>query len=469
MLLILNSTLPQLSSQNPLTGNSRPTRKRRWLFFIALAIIIPLVAIALLAGLALEKEPLVVRTSVPTVESAQQVKFLAKTILTALEDQREVTVIAASESDLNAVMLLGGRGIRRFSGQAFVTAGILRLNISVRIPQNPLGHYLNLRGEILADERGLNIHAVKIGKLPLPGWLVRSVSKNLLNVTMGNNDGSVLLESISSLDITRDTVIVKIASLAKNKERLKRLQQLMTKLAQIGQSGNKQWDTAVITQYYTRLLETERRFQPPAVPSLADYLGPLFQLARERSAAGEAVSENSAALMALSIYAGNPLFDKLARINLSKELLSRSAYLQKVPLGGRQDLRLHFIVSAGLKLLSDHSISSAIGELKELLDAHRGGSGFSFADLAADRAGIRFVEVATDSSGGARRLQELLAGRSGEALFFPKVADLPEDMPKAEFEQRYSGLDSAAYQGLVHEIDRRIDQCPVYLGRQTSR
>ncbi len=442
-----------------------PVVFRRWLFIIALSLIIPLVSIVLLAGLALEKDPLVVRTSVPTVDSAQQVKFLAKTILSALEDQREITVIAASESDLNAVMLLGGRGVRRFSGQAFVEPGVLKVNISVLMPRNPLGKYLNLRGEILPDERGLNLHGVTIGKLPLPGWLVWSVSKNLLNVTMGNNDGSVLLESISSLDITRDAVVVKIGSLSKNKERLKRLQQLMTKLAQIGQNGRKQWDTAVITQYYTRLLETERRFQPPAKPSLAEFLGPLFQLARERSAAGEPVTENSSALMALSIYLGNPLFDKLANIKLPKELLSRSAHLQKVPVGGRQDLRLHFIVSAGLKLLSDHSISSAIGEFKELLDAHSGGSGFSFVDLAADRAGIRFVEVATDSSGGARRLQELLAGHSKEALFFPIVADLPENMPKAEFEQRYKGLDSAAYQSLVHEIDRRIDQCPVYQGR----
>jgi len=465
MSLLHNSRQPRSTSRNTRTGNSGPARKRRWLFIIALTLIIPLVTIALLAGLALENDPLVVRTSVPTVESAQQVKFLAKTILGALEDQRENTVIVASESDLNAVMLLGGRGVRRFSGQVFVTPGVLRVNISVRMPRNPLGQYLNLHGEILPDERGLNIDRVRIGKLPLPGWLVWSVSKNLLNVAMGNHDGSVLLESIKSLDITRGTVVVKITSLAKNKERLKRLQQLMTKLAHIGQSGKKQWDTASITQYYTRLLETERRFQPPADPSLADYLGPLFQLARERSAAGDPVTENSSALMALSIYLGNPQFDKLAHINLPEVLLSRSAHLQKVPLGGRQDLRLHFIVSAGLKLLSDYSISSAIGEFKELLDANRGGSGFSFVDLAADRAGIRFVEVATDPSGGARRLQELLAVRSGEALFFPIVADLPEDMPQAVFEQRYKGLDSSAYQSLVHEIDRRIDQCPVYLGR----
>jgi hypothetical protein len=464
MSLIHNSTQLRLSPQETQTSNSGPPRKKRWPFIIALTIIIPLLLMLLLAGLALEKDPLVVTTSVPTVESAQQVKFLAKTILGALGDQREISVIAASERDLNAVMLLAGRGVRRFSGQAFVTPSTLRVNISVRMPRNPFGHYLNLRGEILPDNRGLNVHGVTIGKLPLPGWLVWSLSKSILNLAMGNNDGSVLLESIRSLDLTREAVVVKIASLSRNKERLKRLQQVLSKLAHLGQSEKKLWDAEVIPQYYTRLLETERLFQPPANPSLADFLRPLFHLARERSAAGDPVTENSSALMALSIYLGNPLFDKLANVSLPKELLGRSAYFQKVPLGGRQDLRLHFIVSAGLKLLSDQSISSAIGEFKELLDANRGGSGFSFVDLAADRAGIRFVEVATDPAGGARRLQELLADRSGEALFFPIVADLPEDLPQAEFEQRYKGLDSAEYQSLVREIDRRINHCPVYQG-----
>jgi hypothetical protein len=346
----------------------------------------------------------------------------------------------------------------------FVTPGVLLVNINVLMPRNPFGQYLNLRGEILPDERGVNLHGVKVGKLPLPGWLVWTVSKNLLNMAMGNKDGSVLLESISYLDISRDTVVVKITSLAKNKERLKRLQQLITNLAQIGQSGKKQWDRNAVLLYYTRLLEIEQSLEPPAIPSLAAFLGPLFQMARERSVSGEPATENSSALMALSIYLGNPMFDKIANVKLPKELLNRSGHLQKVTLRGRQDLRLHFVVSAGLKLLSDHSISSAIGEFKELLDAHMGGSGFSFVDLAADRAGVRFVEIATDSSAGARHIQEILAGHSEEGRFFPVVEDLAENMPKTEFDLRYKGLDSTAFRSVLLEIDRRTDRCLLYKG-----
>jgi hypothetical protein len=137
-------------------------------------------------------------------------------------------------------------------------------------------------------------------------------------------------------------------------------------------------------------------------------------------------------------------------------------------LGGRRDLRLHFVISAGLKVLTDQGISTAIGEFKELLDAGKGGSGFSFADLAADTAGIRFAETAADSNGGARRLQDLLSSDPTERLFFPVVDDLPENMPKDEFERRYDGLNSAAYDSMVSEINRRIDQCPAYGGSTRS-
>jgi hypothetical protein len=136
-----------------------------------------------------------------------------------------------------------------------------------------------------------------------------------------------------------------------------------------------------------------------------------------------------------------------------------------VLLGGRNDSRLHFIISAGLKLISDQGISSAVGEFKELLDAGKGGSGFSFVDLASDRSGIRFAEVATDTDGGARRLQKLLAANPAEMQFYPVVADLPENLPEPEFKQRYGGVNDARYNGMVREIDRRIHICPAYGGR----
>jgi hypothetical protein len=52
-------------------------------------------------------------------------------------------------------------------------------------------------------------------------------------------------------------------------------------------------------------------------------------------------------------------------------------------------------------------ISDAGGLLKEELDALTHGSGFSFGDLAADRAGVRFA-WATDSETAALAMQARL-------------------------------------------------------------
>jgi len=131
-------------------------------------------------------------------------------------------------------------------------------------------------------------------------------------------------------------------------------------------------------------------------------------------------------------------------------------------LAGRRDLRLHFIISAGLELLSDRGITNAIGEFKELLDTRSRGSGFSFADLAADRAGVVFAETATRDKNSAVRLQQQLRNNVDEGLFFPSVADLQEGISRTEFAQQYNNTDSEAYRGTVAEIDERLRKLPAY-------
>jgi hypothetical protein len=446
-----------------------PEKKRRRSLLIALLLITPLVLLLILACLAVEREPLIVETSVPTVDSALRARNLARNVLDTLNSQQERAAITASEDDLNALMTLVGRGEQRFAGRVRVTPGIMFVRASVRLPANPLGRYLNLRGELLPDERGLNINLVKIGKLGFPRPLAQGLLSGLLNLGLGNREGSALMTSVQSLTLTRDTVTVNLRSVPRLKERLKRLQASLGRLRDLSQGGEAPWDSSLVALYYGRLLQTGQNFQALPPPSLASYLGPLFLLARERSATEDPVRENSAALLALAIYLGDPRFDKLGGLNLKTELLGRSAYGQGVHLGGRQDLRLHFVISAGLKILTDQGISTAIGEFKELLDAGRGGSGFSFVDLAADRAGIRFAEAATDPEGGALRLQRLLAANPAELLFFPIVADLPENIPREQFEQLYKGVDGAKYNSMVRDIDRRIDSCPAYGGRLRSR
>ena len=132
-----------------------------------------------------------------------------------------------------------------------------------------------------------------------------------------------------------------------------------------------------------------------------------------------------------------------------------------VTLKGRTDSPQHFTVSAALAANAGGPLSDAIGLYREVDDSRRG-SGFSFADIAADRAGTVFGEFATRSPDGARRLQQRVAAGVRESDLMPEIADLPEFMPEAEFKGRFGGVGAPAYKQMMQDIERRVAACALY-------
>ena len=88
----------------------------------------------------------------------------------------------------------------------------------------------------------------------------------------------------------------------------------------------------------------------------------------------------------------------------------------------------------------------------------RSGSGFSFNDMAANRAGTRFGERLLQDPVA---LQGRLAGGVRDEDLIPPVQDLPEFMPEAEFVRRFGGVGAPAYNALLADIDRRIAALPL--------
>ena len=121
----------------------------------------------------------------------------------------------------------------------------------------------------------------------------------------------------------------------------------------------------------------------------------------------------------------------------------------------RDDWTKHFFVSAALTVLSAQAPSDAIGLFKEELDAG-GGSGFSFGDLMADRAGTTFALLATRDDAAARALQERLAAGFRVDDFFPEAADLPEDIQDAELQVAYGGVGGPLFRTYAAEVERRL-------------
>jgi hypothetical protein len=97
---------------------------------------------------------------------------------------------------------------------------------------------------------------------------------------------------------------------------------------------------------------------------------------------------------------------------------------------------------------------------KEIADS-RGGSGFSFNDIAADRAGTRFGELAANIATAKKLQQRLVAGVTEKDLM-PATADLPEFMQEAEFKRRFGGVDAPEYKKMMANIERRIAALSLY-------
>jgi hypothetical protein len=214
-------------------------------------------------------------------------------------------------------------------------------------------------------------------------------------------------------------------------------------------------NAARLRAYHERIATAVRPLGASA--SLAELLTPVMALAAERSARGNAVEENRAALIALTIYV-NGWPPEMLVPDARRWPAAPRRHLQ---LRGRHDLAQHFTVSAVLAAAGGSPLAAAAGIYKELRDA-RDGSGFSFSDIVADQAGERFGLLATQSDASARSLQQRVAAGVRDADVLPSVAGLADNMSEAVFQQRYGGVGSTAYTAEIDAIRRRVMGLPLY-------
>ena len=184
-------------------------------------------------------------------------------------------------------------------------------------------------------------------------------------------------------------------------------------------------------------------------------LTPLFVLAQQRTAAGgDGSAENRAALLALAAHAVE---------RHPGSLLPAARAWPRLParglrLDGRKDFPIHLLVSATIAAEGGGPLADTLGLLKEVDDA-RHGSGFSFNDIAVNRAGARLGELAVHEPA---RLQAALAAGVTARDLLPDVSDLPEFMSEAEFMARFGGVGAPRYQAQVAEIEARVRALPLY-------
>jgi hypothetical protein len=144
-------------------------------------------------------------------------------------------------------------------------------------------------------------------------------------------------------------------------------------------------------------------------------------------------------------------------VEMPDERLIRLSVIGEPTLRGRRDLAQHFFVSCYLTAAMGAEAANAAGVAKELVDSNTT-SGLSFADLSADRAGVRFAEGVIG-----RRFQLHLLGQAfSVAAFMPEVKDMPERLSATDVASQYGSPDDRRFQQRLFEIDQRIQLLPAY-------
>jgi hypothetical protein len=153
-----------------------------------------------------------------------------------------------------------------------------------------------------------------------------------------------------------------------------------------------------------------------------------------------------------TVLRNNPLTRTLClTVDPEATFQARAKLLSAATIHNRRDLCQHFAVSLALAELVGPKLAEQTGVAKELADA-KGTSGFSFADLQADFAGVElFNRVKSDEN----MLKRLSVSFTITATV-PSLEGLKEGLSTKDFESQYGGVSDTRYKTEVAKIRDRI-------------
>lgn len=438
-----------MADSNPMTSPSprpgRAWRRLAWAMFLGLPLL--LVAALLTAGaLALQPAPLVAQRSDVATADVQR----ALDILRAHDPRRArsgaLQVVVATERDLDLLLNHAASRLLSAQGRVQLVHGAASVQASIEWRGLPWagwpGRWLNLQAQVQETGSLPVLGSLSVGRLPVPTALAHALLPHWPRLLGVEFDPAIAVDVVRTVKFLQGRVHVVYAWQDDTTQRV---------LAGLVPPAERER----LQAYAQRLRELTLANGPGWQVSLARLMGPMFALAQQRSAAGgDAAAENRAALMVLTLFANGRT---VASVLPGAPELPRPRWL-RVTLAGRSDFPRHFLVSAALATESTSPLSKAVGLYKELADA-RGGSGFSFNDMAANLAGTRFGEAAVSD---AQALQARVAAGVDEASFMPATADLPEFLNEAEFKRRYGGVQAPAYRRQLAEIESRVAGLPLF-------
>ncbi len=366
----------------------------------------------------------------------------AKQILRVTPEERDsIKTVSLNSKDLNiAVNYLINHYVESTTAIR-IDPDRIAFQIAIFVPKSLWGRYLDFSFNIRQNQNGIYLKSLKIGEISIPdkaaNWLIPFIVHN----TILNDYWQLAREYIKDVQITPQSLDVSY------------LGSMVEQTKQLAIKKHKDYPSLHI--YQQQINDIINTHDPEWRLSIMELLNPLFTTAFQRSDESTAINENRAVIIAVASY----VFKGELRRYLPIGLIYNKEY--PVFAYKRIDIPQHFIAAALLAAVDSTILTQQLSVDKEVGDAQHG-SGFSFIDLLADKAGIRFGQMATASPKQARQLQQLLANNKDYASIIPNVQDLPEQMDEDTFKQRYSEVGSPAYQAVIEQIEARIKQLAIY-------
>ena len=437
-------------------------RARLWLLpkILALTLLIA-ISSSIILWLIMDEKPLPFEAArVSSAEKRRLVRLVRSKSPRYLQEGQTQTLHLTGH-DINVLLSWGlSLGSQNRKAKVSLERDMVLLSVSIGVaPGVGKTRYLNLemagRSEIEGEILNLEVNRCRLGSLEIPQWLLNLISPAITSQLRHDRLLKPFLDAAEDVTIEPDSIAVTYGPLHLQRHRFR--EELF------GPAGSGEELLASTRAQAEHLLAVISQ-SPDKQPAFNECVENVFALARIRSIDGrDPVIENRAAIFAMGMLMGHRRVKEfLGPVNISHSNHAARRILSRVVIRGRSDWTKHFCLAAAIALLSDEIVSDAASLLKEQLDSDIGGSGFSFSDLLASRAGTTFAVWATRNEDAARAIQNHIVRGFQIDDFFPPAADLPEGLTDAELQTKYGGVGGEGYSRIIQDIERRIATCSGY-------
>lgn len=405
----------------------RKTARRRWRWLLALLLI--------LVFLLLDIGPTVPAPGPPNAPQADGVRRMVTRTRDILVAGNGRAMLGYSGAELSGAAVLASniRSLGQFD--AHLSAGQARFRMSQQL-LGPI--WVNLTADVANTAKGFPPVRLRIGRLPLGETLSREAIKLARWVMTRRGIKTPPLDTlVDGVTITSAYISARVYLPGSN---------------DVGRGiiglRHTPVDAAATARIYCALLAGD------ATAPTDDFAAVVNRAFATPSGQADAVEHNRAAFVALATYTVGP-----TAMRLAKGMVERTATCPGTPrearIVGRNDLPKHWSLSAALAVTLGDDVSTAMGEWKELSDSRPNGSGFSFVDLAADRAGLAAAKRATDPA-TATAMTTRLRQAKGEQIIPIGALALAEGLTEDQFVTRYGTIDSKAFADATARVDAVI-------------